>query len=182
MNETTSEGWIDRYGRILAAEALKTHRSPEDALAAIKRQGALWMLWMQTGNPRMPSFVEDGPLTPFLMSNIRRRLEAEEKMRRFAKISNLNGIQVMEIPFHLQFPSFVREVELTEMPDFPGHLVLVPQPSAGSQEEVDQAKSQLDEVYMQVQSWLDMDEEQKNELAVLLLKRVQAAAVVGKPY
>ena len=74
---TSSEGWIDRYGRALATEARKTYPNPEDALVAIQRPGELSWLWALTDNPRMPSYIEDGPLTPVLRMNIRMRLEAE---------------------------------------------------------------------------------------------------------
>jgi hypothetical protein len=77
MNEVRSEGWIDRHGRILAEEALKTYRNAEDALVAIQRPGELQWLWGHTDNPRMPSHIEDGPLTPILLVNIKMRLKAE---------------------------------------------------------------------------------------------------------
>lgn len=77
MNEVRSESRIDRYGRILAEEALKTHRNPEAALLAIQQPGELRWLWAHTDNPPLPSHLEDGPMTPFLVSTIRKRIEAE---------------------------------------------------------------------------------------------------------
>ncbi|WLT33348.1 hypothetical protein [Geothrix sp. PMB-07] len=81
MKEEASEGWIDRHGRLLAAEALKTYRNPEDAMVAVQRPGEIRWLWADTGQPRMPSHLEDGAMTPFLMSDIMRRLEAERQVQ-----------------------------------------------------------------------------------------------------
>lgn len=81
MNKEKSEGWIDRHGRLLAVEALKTYRNPEDAMVAVQRPGELRWLWANTGQPRMRSFLEDGQMTPFLMSNIMRRLESERQVQ-----------------------------------------------------------------------------------------------------